>query len=140
MTGPDEPPTSRGVKDSVGLRLISLFVLAMIASCNPPADYALVGSAYVPAAHGDIEIEKIDKEQILVTLALDHLVPPERVELATIALVRSAETRTALVRSATDRTVLDRSAPVRSALINWVWKSEARLRLAPLRLTRKAQA
>ncbi len=69
------------MKDSVGLRLISLFVLAMIASCNPPADYALVGSAYVPAAHGDIEIEKIDQEQILVTLTLDHLAPPERIEL-----------------------------------------------------------
>ena len=63
------------------LRLISLFVVAIIAACNPVADYALVGSAYVPAAHGDIQIEKIDKKQILVTATLDHLVPPERIEL-----------------------------------------------------------
>ncbi len=53
----------------------------MIASCNALADYALVGSAYVPAAHGEIDVEKIDKQQILVTVILDHLVPPEKVEL-----------------------------------------------------------
>jgi len=53
----------------------------MIASCNALADYALVGSAYVPAAHGEIDIEKIDKQQILVTVILDHLVPPEQIEL-----------------------------------------------------------
>jgi hypothetical protein len=48
----------------VGLRLISLIVISMIAGCNPPADYALVGSAYVPAAHGQVDVEKIDKEQM----------------------------------------------------------------------------
>jgi hypothetical protein len=53
----------------------------MIASCNPPADYALVGSAYVPAAHGEIDVEKIDGEQILITVTLDHLVSPEKIEL-----------------------------------------------------------
>jgi hypothetical protein len=65
----------------VGLRLISLVAISMIASCNPPADYALVGSAYVPAAHGQIDVEKIDKEEILITVTLDHLVPPEKIEL-----------------------------------------------------------
>jgi len=65
----------------VGLRLISLVVISMMASCNPPADYALVGSAYVPAAHGQIDVEKIDREEVLVTVTLDHLVPPERIEL-----------------------------------------------------------
>jgi hypothetical protein len=65
----------------VGLRLISLVAISMIASCNPSADYALVGSAYVPAAHGQIDVEKIDKEEILITVTLDHLVPPEKIEL-----------------------------------------------------------
>jgi hypothetical protein len=65
----------------VELRLISLIAVSMIASCNPPADYALVGSAYVPAAHGEIDVEKIDREQILITVTLDHLVSPEKVEL-----------------------------------------------------------
>jgi hypothetical protein len=69
------------VEDSVSLRLFSLVAISMIASCNPPADYALVGSAYVPAAHGEIDVEKIDKEQILVTVTLDHLVAPEKIEL-----------------------------------------------------------
>jgi hypothetical protein len=69
------------VEVSVGLRLIWLVAILLIASCNPLADYALVGSAYVPAAHGEIEIEKIDKKQILVTVLLDHLDPPEKVEL-----------------------------------------------------------
>ncbi|MFW2389953.1 MAG: hypothetical protein ACN4G0_16560 [Polyangiales bacterium] len=64
----------------MGPRLISMIAISMIASCNPPADYALVGSAYVPAAHGEIEVEKIDKEQILITVTLDHLVTPERIE------------------------------------------------------------
>ena len=65
----------------MGLRLISLTVVSMIASCNPPADYALVGSAYVPAAHGQVDVEKIDSDEILITVTLDHLVPPERIEL-----------------------------------------------------------
>jgi len=66
---------------SVALRLISSIAIFAIASCNPPADYALVGSAYVPAAHGEIDVEKLDKQQILVTVTLDHLVPPDRIEL-----------------------------------------------------------
>ena len=53
----------------------------MIASCNPPADYALVGSAYVPAAYGQIDIEKIDSDEILITLTLDHLLSPDKIEL-----------------------------------------------------------
>jgi len=69
------------VEVSLGLRLIWLIAIVLIASCNALADYALVGSAYVPAAHGEIDIEKIDREQILVTVLLDHLVPPEKVEL-----------------------------------------------------------
>jgi len=52
-----------------------------IAGCNALADYALVGSAYVPAAHGEIDVEKIDRQQILITVILDHLVPPEKIEL-----------------------------------------------------------
>lgn len=65
----------------MGLRLIALIAVLMIASCNALADYALVGSAYVPAAHGEIDVEKIDRQQILITVILDHLVPPEKVEL-----------------------------------------------------------
>jgi len=65
----------------VGLRLISMIAISMIAGCNAPADYALVGSAYVPAAHGEIDVERIDKEQILITVTLDHLVAPERIEV-----------------------------------------------------------
>jgi hypothetical protein len=64
----------------VGLGFIWLIGSSIVAGCNPPADYALVGSAYVPAAHGDIRLEKIDREQVLVNLRLDHLPPPERVE------------------------------------------------------------
>jgi hypothetical protein len=40
-----------------------------------------VGSAYVPAANGEIDVEKIDREQLLITVTLDHLVSPEKVEL-----------------------------------------------------------
>ncbi len=64
----------------MGLRLISLIVVSMIASCNPPADYALVGSAYVPAANGEIDVEKIDGKEILISVTLDQLVAPERIE------------------------------------------------------------
>lgn len=62
------------------LRLVSLILISMVASCNRPADYALVGSAYVPAAQGQINVEKIDRAQILITMMLDHLVSPERIE------------------------------------------------------------
>jgi len=74
------PPTSRAVKKYTGLWFIGLLALVAGAGCNPPADYALVGSAYVPAAHGDIHIEKIDKEQILVVVAIDQLPPPAEIE------------------------------------------------------------
>lgn len=64
------------------LRLICLVAISMmIASCNPTADYALVGSAYVPAAHGQIDVEKIDRAQILITITLDHLAAPDKIEL-----------------------------------------------------------
>ena len=65
----------------MGLRIISLVVVSVLAGCNPRADYALVGSAYVPAAHGEIDVEKIDRDEILVTVTLDHLVSPEKIEL-----------------------------------------------------------
>ena len=65
----------------MGLRLILLMAVLTIAGCNALADYALVGSAYVPAAHGEIDVEKIDRQQILITVILDHLVPPEKIEL-----------------------------------------------------------
>ncbi len=69
------------MEDSVGLRLISLIAVSMIASCNPPGDYALVGSAYVPSTDGQIDVEKIDRKEILITVTLDHLLSPERIEL-----------------------------------------------------------
>ena len=65
----------------MGLCLIGLLALVSAAGCNPPADYALVGSAFVPAAYGDIKIDKIDKENILVLIVMDHLPPPSEVEL-----------------------------------------------------------
>jgi hypothetical protein len=68
------------VKKYAGLLFIGAVSLASVAGCNPPADYALVGSAYVPATQGDIRIEKIDKQQILVVVAMDHLPPPSAVE------------------------------------------------------------
>jgi hypothetical protein len=69
------------VENSLGRRVVSLIVVSMVASCNPPADYALVGSAYVPAAQGQIDVEKIDSDEILITVTLDHLVSPDKIEL-----------------------------------------------------------
>ncbi len=65
----------------MGARINTVMLLAIISGCNPPADYALVGSAYVPGAHGEIETEKIDGGQILVSVVIDHLDPPESIEL-----------------------------------------------------------
>ena len=64
------------------LHPLTVFVWAglAIAGCNPPADYALVGGAFVPSAHGDIRIEKIDKQQRLLSITMDHLPPPESIE------------------------------------------------------------
>ena len=57
-----------------------VWVALSIVGCNRPADYALVGGAFVPAAHGDIRIEKIDKQQKLLTITMDHLPPPGDIE------------------------------------------------------------
>ena len=64
----------------MGLRFIFLCGVLAVASCNRPADYAVVGSADVPSVHGDIEIEKIDKGQLLVTIVLDQLPAPGEIE------------------------------------------------------------
>ncbi len=64
----------------MGLRFIFLFAVLAVASCNRPADYALVGSADVPSVHGDVRIEKIDRDQLLVTVQLDELPPPSKIE------------------------------------------------------------
>ena len=63
------------------LRCIAWVAFLMIEGCNPLGDYALVGSAYVPAAQGQIDIEKLDRDQILLTVTLDHLVAPDKIEL-----------------------------------------------------------
>jgi hypothetical protein len=54
--------------------------LVLLWGCNRPADYALVGSAYVPSTQGEIRVEKIDRDQILINITLDHLPPPDQVE------------------------------------------------------------
>ena len=64
----------------MGLRFIFLFAVLAVASCNRPADYAVVGSAEVPSVHGDVRIEKIDKGQLLFTVQLDELPPPSQIE------------------------------------------------------------
>lgn len=69
------------MRNHTGLLLIGLLALFACTGCNRPADYALVGSAFVPAAYGDIRIEKIDKNQILVVILVDHLPSPSEVEL-----------------------------------------------------------
>jgi hypothetical protein len=63
----------------MGMCLVVCATAVSTVGCNPAADYALVGSAYVPAAHGDITIEKIDKQNILVNVVMDHLPPPEQI-------------------------------------------------------------
>ena len=64
--------------------MISRYMLAIalivLSSCAKRADYALVGSAEVPGTHGDIKVERIDRGQLLVTLVLDNLAPPEQLE------------------------------------------------------------
>ena len=61
---------------------VVLFAAAALAAlgCNPPADYALVGGAFVPQAHGDIRIEKIDKNERVLTITMDHLPQPSDIE------------------------------------------------------------
>ncbi|MEM8606504.1 MAG: hypothetical protein AAGF92_05340 [Myxococcota bacterium] len=64
----------------MSFRLMILLAVVVLSGCNRPADYAVVGSAEVPSVHGDVEIEKIDKQQVLVTVVLDQLPAPGRIE------------------------------------------------------------
>lgn len=57
-----------------------MFAILALHGCNRPADYAVVGSAEVPSVQGDVEIERIDKRQVLVTVILDYLPSPDRIE------------------------------------------------------------
>jgi hypothetical protein len=65
----------------VGFGFLSVAAAAILLGCNPAADYALVGGAFIPSAQGDIRLEKIDKEQHLVIITMDYLPPPEDIEL-----------------------------------------------------------
>ena len=68
------------MKSFAGFGFYFLVIIAALGGCNPAADYALVGNAFVPAAYGDIRIEKIDKQQKLITVTMDHLPPPQQIE------------------------------------------------------------
>jgi len=68
----------------VGLRgiiFLASSTILVVAGCNQPADYALVGSAFVPSAQGEIEVENGDGGEILINMTIDQLVSPERIEL-----------------------------------------------------------
>ncbi len=58
------------------------------AGCNPRADYALVGAADVPSAYGDVKVEEVDEDKLLITLVIDHLGPPQKLgaDLSSYAL------------------------------------------------------
>lgn len=60
--------------------LLALLSSLGVVGCNQPADYAIVGSADVPSVHGDVEVEKIDKQQVLVTVVLDQLPAASQIE------------------------------------------------------------
>jgi hypothetical protein len=69
----------------VGIQSRIIFLLASITilvagGCNRPADYALVGSAFVPSAQGEIVVGKADGGEILINMTIDQLVSPERIE------------------------------------------------------------
>lgn len=64
----------------MGFRAILLLLVFGTVACNRPADYAVAGTAEVPSIHGEVEIERIDKEQILVSVLLDELPAPSAVE------------------------------------------------------------
>ena len=46
------------------------------------ADYMLVGSPMASGADGEIQVEKIDGSNLMVSVLLEHLLPPERVDSA----------------------------------------------------------
>lgn len=64
----------------MGSRFIFLFAFLAVMGCNRPADYAVVGSADVPSVHGDVRIEKIDRSHLLITVELDGLPAPGKIE------------------------------------------------------------
>jgi hypothetical protein len=61
--------------------LLASVTIVLVAACNRPADYALVGSAFVPSAQGEIDVERGDGGEILINMTIDELVSPERIEL-----------------------------------------------------------
>lgn len=56
-----------------------LAVLVM-SNCAGPSKYQVVGSTRAPDADGRITVQKVEGGNAMVTLDLDHLAPPSRME------------------------------------------------------------
>ncbi len=82
MTGRETPLTSPAKESLLGSRFIFVLLALTLASCNRPGDYAVIGSAEVPSVQGEIEVEKLDKEQLLVTMVVDQLPDPASIDPA----------------------------------------------------------
>lgn len=56
--------------------------LALLAAtgCAGPSKYQVVGSTRAPDADGRITVQKVEGGNAMVTLDLDHLAPPSRME------------------------------------------------------------
>jgi len=52
----------------------------LFGACAAIAEYPLVGTEHAPTADGIVEVQPLDGGNLLVTVSLDHLPPPERLD------------------------------------------------------------
>ena len=60
------------------MRRVVLAAMALVVIGCGGSDYALVGTPAAPGADGVVEVEKIDGGNRMVTVTLEHLLPPDR--------------------------------------------------------------
>jgi hypothetical protein len=61
-----------------GLLKVALFLL--LAACGADARYIVIGSARAPSASGIVELEELDGSSTLVTVHLEYLHPPAKID------------------------------------------------------------
>ena len=59
---------------------VPLLLAAWLTACGADGRYIMVGTARAPSTSGVVEVDKLDDENAQVSIHLDYLHPPERID------------------------------------------------------------
>ena len=60
--------------------IVAMLLCAAVTACGADARYVVIGSARAPSASGIVELEELDGSSTLVTVHLEYLHPPSKID------------------------------------------------------------